>query len=428
MGEPVNAAHALGEDVRVVLRLGSHLAAAGTGSYRVRQAMRQVAAVLGIEHLDASITTTFIALTARRGEEFRTVVREISSVGVDAGRIAGLERVAAQVRPGVTAAEVDARITAVQRGVRRWGMFPRSAAAGVGCAAFALLNGFGVWDAVAVIGSAGVGQAVRMALTRRHVAPLGVVGACSAVSCLVFLAVATGLAALTGAEGITPGAGLVTAVLYLVPGFPLYTGLLDLAHQDLLAGAGRLLYAGTVVVTSGGVVWFLASITGVAPAVPTPHELGVVASVLLWGVGGFVGVAAFAMLFDARLRIVFLAGAIGAAANLTRMVLVFFAVPAQTACFTAGLVIGLLAAVAAQLGQVPRITVSVPAAIIMVPGTLMYRALYHLNAGAMSECVSETAHVALLLISIGAGLGLARLCTDPAWTFDHRPAQAATAK
>lgn len=413
VGEPVSAAHALGEDVRVVLRLGSHLAAAGTGSYRVRQAMRQVAAALGIEHLDASITTTFIALTARRGEEFRTVVREISSVGVDAGRIAGLERVAAQVRPGVTATEVDARITAVQRGVRRWGVFPRSAAAGVGCAAFALLNGFGVWDAVAVVGSAALGQAVRMLLTRRHVAPLGVVGACSAVSCLVFLAVAT---------------GLVTAVLYLVPGFPLYTGLLDLAHQDLLAGAGRLLYAGTVVVTSGGVVWFLASITGVAPAVPTPHELGLVASVLLWGVGGFVGVAAFAMLFDARLRIVFLAGAIGAAANLTRMALVFFAVPAQTACFTAGLVIGLLAAVAAKLGQVPRITVSVPAAIIMVPGTLMYRALYHLNAGAMSECVSETAHVALLLISIGAGLGLARLCTDPAWTFDHRPARAAAAK
>ena len=90
--------------------------------------------------------------------------------------------------------------------------------------------------------------------------------------------------------------------------------------------------------------------------------------------------------------------------------------------------IGLLAAVVARRVHVPRITVSVPAALIMIPGPLMYRALYHLNMGAMSEFVSETATVVLLLVAIGAGLALARLVTDPAWAFDHRPSRASAAR
>lgn len=409
----------------MLLRLGTLLAGAGTGSYRVREAMRRVAAAMGIDEVDANVTTTFIALTARRGEEFRTVVREISSVGVDAGRISALEAVAAGVRPGVTAASIDAQLTEVTLRPPRWGVVARSVAAGVACATFALLNGFDLLDAVAVFWAAALGQALRMWATRRHVAPLAVVGVCSAVSCLVYLGAVSVLVPLGGGAA-GHGAGFVAALLYLVPGFPLFTGLLDLAHLDVLAGAGRLVYASLVVATSGGVAWLLSSFTGAVPLPPEHPATFPLPDVVFWGATGLVGVGAFAVLFDARLRIVLAAGAIGSAANVVRLGLTAGGAPVQTACFCAGLVIGLLAAVVSHRVRVPRITVSVPAALIMIPGPLMYRALYHLNTGAMSEFVSETATVVLLLAAIGAGLALARLVTDPAWTFDHCPSRAST--
>ncbi|WP_425305071.1 threonine/serine exporter family protein [Corynebacterium diphtheriae] len=64
-------------------------------------------------------------------------------------------------------------------------------------------------------------------------------------------------------------------------------------------------------------------------------------------------------------------------------------------------------------------TTTVPAAIILIPGTAMFRAVYYLNSGDMDHALSNAATAAMVVFSISAGLVLARLLTDRAWTFGH---------
>ncbi len=398
------------------------LAGAGTGTYRVKRAMQHLARRVGIDELHAAVTMTSITMTARRGNEFRTVVREISSFGVDAGRIAALERLAKALPRGVSTEEIKRRLNSVDQVQRRWPDAQRAVAAGLGCAAFAILNGFSIVAAIAVVIAAGLGQLCRGRLARAHVSPLFVVAACSAVSCLLYLgliAVSSTLPML-GPSTSTLEAGFVAAVLYLIPGFPLFTALLDIAHLDVVSGSGRLIYSLAVIGTSTGVVWMLSSFAGVVPVVPPQTSAPLWMNAAIWGLASLIGVGGFAILFDARLKMVGLAAMIGAVANLLRLALLSGDVPAQTASFAAGLSIGLLATLAARWGNIPRITVSVPASIIMVPGTALYRAMYYLNAGSINIFLAETTRASLLMVAIGGGLALARFITDPSWAF-HRP-------
>ena len=77
-------------DTEAVIRLGSMLLSSGTGSYRVKRAMCDAGLALGIDRLDASVSLTEITATAHRGDNFRTVAREVYRVRVDSSRIAAL--------------------------------------------------------------------------------------------------------------------------------------------------------------------------------------------------------------------------------------------------------------------------------------------------------------------------------------------------
>ena len=71
-----------------------------------------LAKALGIEHLAVHITIGGMTATAQAGGETVTLAREVAPLGVDASRIAALERLARTSKPGLTpealAAEIDA--------------------------------------------------------------------------------------------------------------------------------------------------------------------------------------------------------------------------------------------------------------------------------------------------------------------------------
>src|SRR5580658_9824896 len=58
-------------------RMGALMLGSGTGSFRVLQAMRQVAAALGIDRLQAQVTLTHIVSTTTRQGIFCTQVVEV---------------------------------------------------------------------------------------------------------------------------------------------------------------------------------------------------------------------------------------------------------------------------------------------------------------------------------------------------------------
>jgi uncharacterized membrane protein YjjB (DUF3815 family) len=90
----------------------------------------------------------------------------------------------------------------------------------------------------------------------------------------------------------------------------------------------------------------------------------------------------------------------------------------QAATVVATLVVGLLAAVVAPRLHVPRITLSVPAVVIMVPGAATYRALVALNNGDYEAAVAAGVTAFFVTICIAIGLAAARVLTDRAWAFE----------
>ena len=105
-------------DTEAVIRLGSMLLSSGTGSYRVKRAMCDAGLALGIDRLDASVSLTEITATAHRGDNFRTVAREVYRVRVDSSRIAALEDLAHNLPAGTTGRELESRLDYISRTVR----------------------------------------------------------------------------------------------------------------------------------------------------------------------------------------------------------------------------------------------------------------------------------------------------------------------
>ena len=160
--------HEFVNDTEAVIRLGSMLLSSGTGSYRVKRAMTDTGDALGMDRLDATVGLTEITVTAHRGDNFRTVAREVYRVRVDSSRISALEELAHNLPEGMTGRDVEARLDNISRTVRpQWKEWQTILAGGFACAGFAILNKFSLADSLVVLLAASAGQFVRGRLNRR---------------------------------------------------------------------------------------------------------------------------------------------------------------------------------------------------------------------------------------------------------------------
>ena len=404
------AQQAMGVEADAVLRLGLLMVAAGTGGYRVIRAMKRAARAMGFDRLDAEISITSVVCTFHRGVSFRTVVATQPAPAVDASRIEALEHLTHHLPNRMSANALTMCLDDIVHSVtHRWSRPVLMVAAGAACAAFALLNYFPVEGASAVAVAAACGQLVRMILASRHLNQLGVVAVAAATSCLVFYLLNWALPLTHLPDDARAfAAGYIAAVLYLIPGFPLFSSMLDLSRFDITAGLTRLCYAMAVITAATMSVALVSAMTGLSPLsidAPTPTARWY----LLAAVASFVGVGGFALLFNSSRRMVLFAASIGVVANA--------GVQPQYAAYTGGVVVGLLGAVITARTTLPRITMTVPASVIMIPGTAMYRAVHFLNSGDIDQALSNAATAGLIIVWISAGLVTARILTDRDWAF-----------
>ena len=409
---------AMGVEADAVLRLGLLMVAAGTGGYRVIRAMKRAARAMGFDRLDAEISITSVVCTFHRGVSFRTVVATQPAPAVDASRIEALEHLTHHLPNRMSANALTMCLDDIVHSVtHRWSRPALMVAAGAACAAFALLNYFPAEGAAAVAVAAACGQLVRMILASRHLNQLGVVAVAAATSCLVFYLLNWALPLTHLPDDARAfAAGYIAAVLYLIPGFPLFSSMLDLSRFDITAGLTRLCYAMAVITAATMSVALVSAMTGLSPLsidAPTPTARWY----LLAAVASFVGVGGFALLFNSSRRMVLFAASIGVVANMVRLVMIDAGVQPQYAAYTGGVVVGLLGAVITARTTLPRITMTVPASVIMIPGTAMYRAVHFLNSGDIGQALSNAATAGLIIVWISAGLVTARILTDRDWAF-----------
>lgn len=399
-----------------VIRTGQLMLESGTASYRVKQAMTAVAKALGIDRPRHHVSFTELAATSHRGRIFRTEVSESKGFHVNADRIMRLDRfrrtLPARTTPEVVHRELDEI-------VRHGSLYPWWAYAlfsGMACAAFAMLNNALPWEVVVVFVAAALGQWVRRELAGRHFNNFGTVMVAAAVASIAYMA-GIALVNVTGETLTTHAAGTISSVLFLLPGFALLTGALDMANLDLRAGIERIAFGTMITMAAGVSVWGVSLIQSIdtVPRTEEPQHLALQA--LLWFLASGVGVLGFAMLFNSPWQMAAWAGLIGAIANTGRLLLVEAGWEVQAATAVACLLAGCLSAAAARGGRYPHITLSVPAVLVMIPGVAAHEALMSLNEGDYTAATAGILEVVLIVLGIMVGLVGAKLLTDKEWAF-----------
>ncbi|MDO4911612.1 MAG: threonine/serine exporter family protein [Corynebacterium sp.] len=407
--------HEMELQVDTVIRLGLQFMAAGTSGYRVVRGMKRAARSMGFDRLDVVVSVNALQCTFYKGTETRTILATHEPPGVDASRIEAYDNLTHNLPARITHDELTERLDHIETYVRRrWSKPVVCVAAGLACFGFALLNRFSLPEAIMALIAACLGQWVRATLAHRHLNHMAVAGVAGMVSALFYYGELHVLAAL-GHDISTLGGGFIAAVLFLVPGFPMYSAMLDLARFDITAGSTRLIYALSLITTATISVSVVTWVTNLNPEVVQNMPLYwweiIIASCL--GIGGF------SILFNSSRRMILVAMVVGSIGNLVRINLVSHDFRPQYAALIGGLTIGLLAGLLKKYARLPRITITVPAAVIMVPGTSMYRAMYYLNEGQMDKMLDNCTNAAVIVICISAGLSIARMLTDRDWTFGN---------
>ena len=261
---------------------------------------------------------------------------------------------------------------------------------------------------------AGLGNFVRALLGRRKLMHLVGIGSSVAVACVAYQA------SLMLLSEFIPGAmdheaGYIGAMLFVIPGFPLITSGLNIAKLDYRSGIERLFHAGTIIISATLVGWLVASAVQLKPDDFAPLGLSFGALTALRLVASFVGVFGFSMMFNSPYKMCLVAAVNGAIANTLRLTLTDFGVPPEAAAFVGALTSGLLASIAGLRFGVPRISLTVPSIVIMVPGLYMYRAMFYMGIFDTLNALSWVIRAVMIVMCLPMGLGVARAITDPAW-------------
>lgn len=400
------------------MRMGRMMLAAGTASYRVKEGMRAVARTLGVEAQSVHVNLTEIAATTRRGAIFRTEVAEVRHISVDSDRIARLDALRRGLPERSSTEQIHQSLDRIAASGPRYPAWANAMFAGAACAGFAVLNSARAWEVLTVFLAAAAGQAVRRVLHARHLNHFGTTVVAAAVASGSYI---TGLA-LLNAAGLELGnhaAGYISAVLFLLPGFALITGALDIAKLDLSAGTSRIVFGTTMTLAAGASVWAvsLAETLSTAERTSMVHDWWL--QWLLWAAASALGVAGFALLFNSPLKLAASAAAIGVVANTSRLVAIDQGMRVQAATALACVIVGVLAAWAARGGRWPVITLSVPAVLVMIPGVTAHQAVVSVNEARYADATSGILQAVLTVLAIMVGLVIAKLLTDRDWAFER---------
>jgi uncharacterized membrane protein YjjP (DUF1212 family) len=400
------------------------LLAAGSGSYRVKSSMKALGRALGMSDVHAQVTINEITATCHRGPMYRTEVAQTATIGVNSDRIKLIQTYCEALEPAdeTTSPEEIARrlddaeafLDAAEAKPHLYPDWLNSLCAAIACGAFAFLNNGGPVEIGAVLIGAFLGQYSRRLMLHRHLNQLAVAMIAGAVASIVYLGLAHGMY-LAGLVESIHESGYISAVLFLVPGFPLITAALDLSHLDFSAGMSRLAYALMIMISAALSVWAVSTLWGLNPIPQEKHELVPWALFAFRLLASALGVWGFAMIFNSPFIVAVVAAGVGMIANTARLVLMDAGLFTQGAAFFAGLIVGVLCNLIAPRLDIPRITLSVPAVVIMIPGAAGYRAIYYLNAGDTLQALAYGVEAVFVVIAVAVGLTFARTLTDRNW-------------
>lgn len=411
----VNAS--LKEKTIIVGRVGLIMLSCGTGAWRVREAMNTMARILKV-YCSADIGLISISYTCFDDVNSYTESLSLKSSGVNTDKLTNMQQFVTMFQNEGAFLKVKNVHRLLDRIDAKKGNYTPillGLAAALACCSFVFLLGGGPVEMLCTFFGAGLGNYTRAKMNGKHLTMFAGLAAGVAVACLTYLIFSRGLELLFHIN-VAHEAGYIGAMLFAIPGFPFITSGLDLAKSDMRSGIERLIHAISIIVIATLVGWLVALASDLKPDSFLPLGLGPWLICLFRIPASFCGVFGFSVMFNSPVKMAATAGLIGAVANTLRLELVDLTpLPAAAAAFIGALTAGILASLFHKRMGYPRISLTVPAIVIMVPGLYMYRAMYYIGVGNISNGAQWFVSAMMIVLCLPLGLIVARMLMDRDW-------------
>lgn len=409
----------LTEKASIIGRSGLMLLSCGTGAWRVRSSMNTLAEQLGIT-CTANIGLMSIDYTCFDGDNCFSQSLCLTNTGVNTSKLNRLEQFINEFpKEGklMSGEELHAHLDDIEKIHGLYSPIALGFAAALACGCFTFLLGGGLFEMICAFLGAGLGNFVRCKLTKHHFTLFLCIVSSIAVSCLTYSGLLK-LAETLLAVSTQHEAGYICAMLFIIPGFPFITSGIDLAKLDMRSGLERLAYAIVIILVATVTAWIMALILNLKPVDFSDLNLNQYSMLIFRLLASFGGVFGFSIMFNSPISIATSAAIIGAIANTLRLELVdLVGFPPAAAAFIGSLTAGILASLIKNKVGYPRISITVPSIVIMVPGLYLYRAVYNMGAMSLTVSASWFASAMLIILALPLGLIFARILTDKSFRY-----------
>ena len=415
---PVTQA-SLTEKASIIGRVGIMLLSCGTGAWRVRSSMNTLAEVMRIT-CTADIGLMSIEYTCFDGQDGFTQSLCLTNTGVNTSKLNRLENFIREFEldgKDMSGEELHSLLDDIERIHGLYSPIALGFAAALACCGFTFLLGGGPVEMFCAFVGAGFGNFLRCKLTKHHFTLFRCIVSSVSLACRGY-AGCLKIGEMLWGISIQHEAGYICAMLFIIPGFPFITSGIDLAKLDMRSGMERLMYALIIILVATMSAWIMALILHLKPVDFIKVSMPVEMWILFRLMASFCGVFGFSIMFNSPARLATMAALIGAVANTLRLELVDLAgMPPAVAAFIGALTAGIFASLIKNKAGYPRISLTVPSIVIMVPGLYLYRGIYNLGMMSLSVAASWFAAAILIIAALPLGLIFARILTDKTFRY-----------
>lgn len=398
-------------------RVGLMMLSCGTEAWRVRESMNSMAKTLKVK-CSADIGLVSLEFTCYENGHSCTQALALPASGINMVKLDELEAFVKRFQnqgEKMTDKQINQALDQIQKSSNHYSKLVISYAAAFACSAFVFLLGGGLVEMFCCFIAAFGGSYIKKLMSEKRITILATIATSVAVACFSY-SIIFGLLKYCFNLSYAHEAGYIGAMLFVIPGFPFITSGLDFAKSDMRSGLERMSYALMIIIVATLVGWSIALVVNLKPANFMALNLTSFEMMLLRIPASLIGVVGFSLMFDSTPKMAFTAGIVGAIANTVRLELVdLTAIPASLAAFIGAFIAGILASLIQKRCGYPRIAITVPSIVIMVPGLYMYRAAYELGNISLYSGTNWLVKAGLITLFLPLGLIIARLITDKKW-------------
>ena len=407
------------EKASVIGRVGLIMLSCGTGAWRVRTSMNKLSKELNVT-CTVDVGLMSIEFNCFNGKDCVSQSLSIANTGVNTSKLYRMEQFVdnfPKEEAYLTGEEIHKRLDEIERIHTLYSPIKLGLAAALACCGFTFLLGGGPIEMLFAFIAAGVGNVVRTKLIKHHFTLFLNIAVSISLACLVY-ALCINLAEYAFNIAHVHEAGYICSMLFISPGFPFITSGIDLAKLDLRSGLERLTYSIIIILVATMFAWIMALLLKLQPQDFTAIHISKFLLFIFRIIASFCGVFGFSIMFNSSIPMATTAALIGSVANTLRLELIDFThMPYSVAAFIGALTAGLLASVIKSSNGYPRISLTVPSIVIMVPGLYLYRAIYNFGIMSLTEAVSWFSLAIMIIIALPLGLIFARILTDKTFRY-----------